>query len=164
MNTAPPAIKPKTQLLTDNPTIVPNTVEICRIKRNKRHVNLKVGSTHSLAKFFISSEKNVLVRKKTRQKKYKKSSKLDLSITQRSNRLLLHSEVMRIVPLHTNCIYSPRNLFKRNDFPLPHFAYRPTVIGIDNDGSLSISARALLYKSYPNIFSLSSFVLSLPKI
>jgi len=41
----------------------------------------------------------------------------------------------------------PRNLSKRNDFPEPHLAKRPTVMGIVSDGSLNISANALLYSS-----------------
>lgn len=59
--------------------------------------------------------------------------------------------------------YTPLSLFSRKDLPLPHLAYRPTVIGNDNDGSLRISAKALLYKSYPNMFSLSSFVFNRPR-
>jgi hypothetical protein len=59
--------------------------------------------------------------------------------------------------------YVPLSLFNRKDLPLPHLAYSPTVIGIDNDGSLRISAKALLYKSYPNMFSLSSFVFNRPR-
>ena len=35
----------------------------------------------------------------------------------------------------------------RNDLPLPHLAYKPTVMGVCREGSLNISARALLYKS-----------------
>lgn len=41
----------------------------------------------------------------------------------------------------------PRSLFNRKDLPDPHLAYSPTVIGIDSEGSLNISANALLYNS-----------------
>jgi len=38
-------------------------------------------------------------------------------------------------------------LLRRKDLPDPHLAYRPTVMGMESEGSLSMSANALLYKS-----------------
>ena len=37
--------------------------------------------------------------------------------------------------------------------PLPHLAYKPTVMGVLREGSLRMSAKALLYTSYPSKFS-----------
>jgi hypothetical protein len=38
----------------------------------------------------------------------------------------------------------PLSLLNKNDFPLPHLAKRPTVMGMLREGSLSMSAKALL--------------------
>lgn len=43
--------------------------------------------------------------------------------------------------------FLPSNFLSRKDFPLPHWAYKPTQIGGCMVGSLRISAKALLYRS-----------------
>jgi hypothetical protein len=41
----------------------------------------------------------------------------------------------------------PFSLFSKNDFPLPHLANMPTIMGIVRKGSLKVSAIAVPYKS-----------------
>ena len=59
--------------------------------------------------------------------------------------------------------HSPLSFLIRNDFPEPHLAYNPTEMGMDNEGSLKISAMEEEYKSYPSIFSFSSLVVRRPE-
>ena len=50
---------------------------------------------------------------------------------------------------------------RRKLLPEPHLAYRPTVMGMVRAGSVRMSAKALLYKSQPKMFSPSSLAFNL---